>query len=60
MDIPMQMERALMSASVNPMAVLAARTTVLMAAVISYPLICCHVLPLLMLEIGVSPVAPLR
>ena len=49
-----------MSALLNQIDGPAARTMALMAAAISSPQICCHLLPFLKLEIGVVPVVPLR
>ena len=60
MALPVQRERALMSASANLIAGPAAWTMALMAAVMSSPRICCHLMAFLKLERGVSLVAPWR
>ena len=57
---PLQRECALMSASVNPIAGPAAQTTALVAAVMSSPHICCHLVSFLKLYIVVLLVAPWR
>ena len=53
-------ERALMYALTNPIVGTAARMTDLLAAVILYPRICCHLLPPLIIEKGVLPLVPVR
>ena len=60
MLLPARRECALMSASVKPIDGPSDRTMDMMAAVMSSPRICCHLLPYLKLDIGVSPVAPWR
>ena len=58
MDPAARSECALMFDLVKLIGRPAAKTTALMAAVMSYPWICCHLLPCLKLEIDVSPEVP--